>query len=249
MASLSGDIRLGIRQLRTQPGHSAVVIVTLGLALGLSAVIFSFVTFFLLRPLPVRDEGTMVLARSAHPQQSGNRPRLSYGDFVDFKAQTKTVEELVAMSIRTGALTGRGDARRVFVSAANEGLFRVWGLGVVEGRPFNAAEDAPGAPRVILLAHGFWEREFGADRGMIGKTLTLDGRTGTVIGIVSPEIEIGTFAEIDVWIPIGQSNPSLDRERRRSRSRRVGLFAQRRRPRGRLAVRVPEHRRHVRGDL
>ena len=105
MSGLLGDLKLSLRQLRTQRGHSAVVIVTLGLALGLSAVIFSFVTFFLLRPLPVRDEETMVLARSAHPQQSGNRPRLSYGDFVDFKEQTKTVEELVAMSIRTGALT------------------------------------------------------------------------------------------------------------------------------------------------
>ena len=214
MSGLLGDVKHGIRQLKTKPGHSAVVIVTLGLALGLSAVIFSFVTFFLLRPLPVRDEKTMVLARSAHPQQNGNRPRLSYGDFVDFRQQTKTVEELVAMSIRTGALTGQGDARRVSVSAVSEGLFRVWGLEVVEGRRFNAAEDAPGAPPVILLAHGFWERVFGADRSMVGKTLTLDGRTGTVIGIVSPEIEIGNFAEIDVWIPIGQSNPSLDRERR-----------------------------------
>jgi putative ABC transport system permease protein len=214
MSDFLGDIRLGLRQLKTQPGHSSVVIVTLGLALGLSAVIFSFVSFFLLRPLPIRDEKTMILARSSHPQQSGNRPRLSYRDFVDFRAETKTVEELVGMSMSTGALTGQGDARRVSVAGASEGLFRVWDLGVVAGRRFLASEDQPGAPAVLLLAHGFWEREFGSDRSIVGKTLTLDGRAGTVVGIVSPEIEIGRFSEIDLWIPLAQSSPSEDRQRR-----------------------------------
>jgi putative ABC transport system permease protein len=191
-----------------------LVIVTLGLALGLSAVIFSFVNFFLLRPLPVRDENTVVLARSAHPQQNGNRPRLSYGDFVDFKAQTQTVEELVAMSMGTGALTGQGDARRVSVSAASEGLFRVWDLEALHGRRFFASEDSIGQAPVLLLAHGFWEREFGSDRRVVGKTLTLDGEARTVVGILTPAIEVGRFSEIDMWIPLGQSSPSLDRERR-----------------------------------
>ena len=214
MASLPGDIKLGLRQLRTQRGHSAVVIATLGLSLGLSAVIFSFVSFFLLRPLPVRDEKTLILARSSHPQQGEARPRVSYGDFVDFKEQAKTIEHLSAMSLRTGTLTGRGDAKRVFVSGASASVFPAWGLDVIKGRTFEAAEDAPGGAPVILLAHGFWEREFGADKGIVGKTVTLDGRSLGVIGIVSPSIEIGTFSEIDVWIPLAQSNPSLDRERR-----------------------------------
>ncbi len=214
MASLAGDIKLGLRQLRTQRGHSAVVIATLGLSLGLSAVIFSFVSFFLLRPLPVRDEKTLILARSSHPQQGEARPRVSYGDFVDFKEQAKTIEHMSAMSLRTGTLTGRGDAKRVFVSGASASVFPAWGLDVIKGRTFEAAEDAPGGAPVILLAHGFWEREFGADKGIVGKTVTLDGRSLGVIGIVSPSIEIGTFSEIDVWIPLAQSNPSLDRERR-----------------------------------
>ena len=214
MTTLIGDLRPGLRQLRTQPGHSAVVIVTLGLALGLSALIFSFVSFFLLRPLPVRDEKTMVLARSFHPQQNGNRPRLSYGDFLDFKAQTRTVEELVAMSIGTGALTGQGDARRVAVAAASEGLFRVWDLEIERGRRFLPGEDAPGASPVFLLAHGFWERELGSDPGVVGRTLTLDGHAGTVIGIVAPAIEVGRFSEIDVWRPLGQAALSEDRQRR-----------------------------------
>ena len=214
MNALLRDVRLGLRQVRTRPAHASLVITTLGLALGLSVVIFSFVSFFLLRPLPVRDEKTMVLARSAHPQQNGNRPRLSYGDFVDFRERAKTVEELVAMSIGTGALTGQGDAKRVSVSSATESLFRVWDLQMEHGRRFLATEDAPGAPPVMLLAHGFWEREFGSDPGVVGKSLTLDGRSGTVVGILSPAIEVGRFAEIDVWIPLGQSGRAEDRERR-----------------------------------
>jgi len=214
MSGFPGDVSLGFRQLRTQPGHCAVVIVTLGLALGLCAVIFSFVNFSLLRPLPVRDESTLILARSSHPQQGGVRPRLSYADFIDFKEQAKTVDHLAALSLRTRALTGRGEAKRVFVSGASASIFPAWGLDVALGRTFQPAEDAPGGAPILLLAHGFWAREFGADPQIVGKTLTLEGRAVSVIGIVSPSIEIGTFSEIEVWIPLAQSNPSLDRERR-----------------------------------
>ncbi|MEO8501839.1 MAG: ABC transporter permease, partial [Vicinamibacteria bacterium] len=152
--------------------------------------------------------------RSAHPQQNGNRPRLSYGDFLDFKAQSQTIEELVAMSMGTGALTGHGDARRVSVAAASEGLFRVWDLQVIEGRRFLASEDVPGGTPVILLAHGFWEREFASDRGIVGKTLSVDGRAATVVGILSPAIEVGRFSEIDIWTPLAQAGRSEDRQRR-----------------------------------
>ena len=214
MPGVLRDLRLGVQKLRTHPAHSAVVITTLGLALGLAAVIFSFVSFFLLRPLPVRDEQTMILARSAHPQQSGNRPRLSYGDYLDFRAQTQTVEELVALTIGTGALTGHGDAQRVSVAAASEGLFRVWDLQVIEGRRFLASEDVVGGNPVILLAHGFWEREFASDRGIVGKTLRVDGRAATVVGILSPAIEVGRFSEIDLWTPLAQAGRSEDRQRR-----------------------------------
>ena len=214
MSGFFRELRLGLRQLWTKPGHSAVVIATLGLALGLSAVIFSFVSFFLLKPLPVRDEKTMVLAWSRHSQQQGSRPRLSYGDFVDFKAQSQTVEELVAMSMGTGALTGEGDAKRVSVAAASEGLFRVWDLQMILGRRPQAPEDAPGTQPVVVLAHGFWTREFGKNPNVVGRVLTLDGRPSTVIGVLAPAIEVGRFSEIDLWMPLGQSAPSLDRQRR-----------------------------------
>jgi predicted permease len=214
MATFTGDLKLGLRKLRTQPGHSLVVITTLGLALGLCAVIFSFVSFFALRPLPVRDESTMVRVRSSHPQQNGARLRLSYADFVDFRAQATTLEQPVALSVRTGALTGEGDAQRVAVGVASAGLFKVWDIGAAVGRVFVPAEDAEGSAAVMLIGHGYWERQFAKSPGIVGRTLILDGRPTTVAGIVSPSIEIGNLADIDVWIPLGQSHPSLDRERR-----------------------------------
>ncbi len=214
MTMFIGDLKLGLRQLRTQPGHSAVVVVTLGLALGLCAVIFSFVSFFALRPLPVRDEATMVRVRSVHPQQNGARLRLSYADFMDFRGQSSTLEEPVALSVRTGALTGEGDARRVAVGVASEGLFRVWDIGAAQGRVFLPGQDAESSAPVMLIGHGYWERQFAKSPGVVGRTLTLDGRPTTVVGIVSSSIEIGNLSDIDVWIPLGQSHPSLDRERR-----------------------------------
>ncbi len=214
MTGILAELRSGLRQLRTHPGHAAVVVVTLGLALGLSAVIFAFVSFFVLRPLPIKDEATMVRLQSIHPQQNVRSLRVSYADFLDFKAQATGIQELVAMGIRTGALTGEKDARRVAVGVANEGLFRVWDLEVERGRRFEAADDRPGAAPAILLGHGFWKRDFGADPGMVGRTLTLDGRRATVVGVLSPAIEIGSLADIDLWMPLGQSQPSLDRTRR-----------------------------------
>lgn len=214
MPEMLDELRMGLRQLRTQPSHSAVVVLTLGLALGLAAVIFSFVSFFVLRPLPVKGESTMVIARASHPEQSGTRPRLSYSDFADFTARTSSVEELVGLSMGTGALTGDGAAKRVAVAAATESLFRVWDLKMFQGRRFERGEDAPGAASVVILGHGFWKRELGANSAIVGKTLTLDGRPSTVVGILSPDIEVGRFSEIDLWAPLGQTNPSMDRARR-----------------------------------
>ena len=214
MSDFARNFRHALRQVRTHKAHSAIVITTLGLALGLATLIFAFVSFFLLRPLPMKDESTMVLARTNHPQQEGARPRMSYPDFVDFRAQSKTVEELVALWIGTGALSGQGDAKRVSVAGATEGLFRVWDIPMIHGRRFLPAEDAVGGTPVLMLSHGFWNREFGADASVVGRTLIVDGRPGTVIGVVDPTIEIGRFSEIDVWIPLEQSNPSTDRARR-----------------------------------
>ncbi|MEO8358690.1 MAG: ABC transporter permease [Vicinamibacteria bacterium] len=214
MSELIRDLRLSVRKLGTQKAHSAVVVLTLGLALGLSALIFSFVSFFVLRPLPVRDEKTMILARSTHPQESNARPRMSYADFVDFRAQTRTVEELVGMAMGTGALTGSGDAQRVSVAAASEGMLRVWDLQMEKGRRFEAREDSASASPVLLVSHGFWERSLGRDPAVVGRILTLDGRPCTVVGVVSAAIEVGRFSEIDVWLPLEQSSPSQNRERR-----------------------------------
>jgi len=214
MSSLFAEFRQGFRQLRTQPAHSFLVISTLGLALGLCAVIFSFVSFFLLRPVPVKDEATMVLVRSGHPEQNGYRPRLSYPDFVDYRGQTRTVEELVALGRSTGTLTGEGDAKRIAIAAASEGLLRVWDLQVVAGRRFLPAEDVQGASPVVILSHGFWERDFASNPAVVGRTLIVDGRPSTVVGVLAPDIEIGNLAEFDVWQPLTQSQPSLDRTRR-----------------------------------
>ena len=214
MSEIVRELRHGLRQLKTHPSHSAVVVVTLGLAIGLSAVVFSFVSFFLLRPLPVRDEKTMVIIRSTNVTQSMMRPRVSYPDFVDYKAATKTIEELVALTTGTGTFTGHGEARRVAVAEATQSLFRVWGLGVVAGRGFEAGEDAKGAGPVMILSHGYWSREFGKDAGAVGGTFNLDGRPTTVVGILDPKIEIGRFSEVDVWTPLQSRLAGDDRQRR-----------------------------------
>jgi putative ABC transport system permease protein len=214
MDQLGQDLRLAFRQLVKQRGFAAIVVMTLGLAIGVNAVVFSFINFFVFRPLPLPDPSRVVLVFATHPERAGDRQGVAYGDFLEWSEQTRTLDDLAAFTRRTRNLTGTGEPLRVQDEATTASLFRAWGLAPRQGRVIQPEDDRPGAPRVALLSHGFWARHFGSDPAVVGRTLRLDGEPHVVIGVLDPAIEIGTFSEVDIWTPLAPTADPSDRENR-----------------------------------
>jgi putative ABC transport system permease protein len=211
------DLRLTLRQTLKHPSYAAIVIVTLGLAIGVNALIFSFVNFFVLRPLPFQDVSRLAMLVATHPERGRDRMGLAYADFVELRRDNTSFEDLGAMTRRTYNLTGAGDPRRVQGVTATASLFTLWGLDALHGRLIRPEDDRPGAPRVAVLSHGFWSRQLGADPSLVGQTLRLDGEHHTVVGVLTPEIEIGNLSEVDVWTALALVADPDDRSGRNLR--------------------------------
>ncbi len=218
MDQLAQDLKLGLRQIASHRGFSAIVVVILALAVGVNALMFSFVSFFVLRPLPFGDVSRTVMIFARHPERAGDRMSVSYPDFAEWRRDNTSFEDLAGWVRRTHNLTGVGEPLRAQGVLANASLFSLWNLGAVHGRVIQTSDDRPGAPRIALLSHGFWSRQFGADPAVVGRVLNLDGVPHEVVGVLTPAIEIGNFSEVDLWTALA---PLADPGAREARTLRV----------------------------
>jgi putative ABC transport system permease protein len=191
MDSLIQDLRYGLRQVLRHRSFSAVVVLTLGLGIGLATLIFSFADVVVLRPLPIADIETVAALSMTHPDRAMERVDVSYPDYVQWRDEARSFSQLTARAYRSYNLTGVDQPARVRAAQATANLFAVFGLGAVHGRLFNEQDDRPGAERVAVLSHGFWDRQFGRDPGVLGRVVRLDGEPYTVVGVLDPRIEVG----------------------------------------------------------
>jgi len=209
------DIRYGIRTLLQSPTFSVLTVLTLALAIGVNTAIFSMINVLLLRPLPIADTDTIGFIYSTNPQRSIDRAYVSEADFLDFRRELRSFSALAGVGRGTSlVMTGHEDPVRIIGWEATANTFDVWGMEPLLGRTFQEGEDLPGAERVVLLSHGTWERRFGSDPGVLGRTLRLDGFETTIIGVLAPELEFGSLAEAEVWVPLRLDLAAADRERR-----------------------------------
>src|SRR5262245_5864028 len=162
------DLHLALRRLAREKGFSTVVVLTLALAIGVNTVVFSFINFFVLRPLPVKDPDGLVMVWSTHAERSHRTPA-AYRDFLAWRGSARTFADFAALDERTYNLSGLGAPLRVQGRTVSASLFDLWGLPAVRGRTLVADDDHPGAARVVLLSHGFWKRQLGADEGVVGR--------------------------------------------------------------------------------
>jgi putative ABC transport system permease protein len=202
VSDLFKDIRLGGRLLLKSPGYSAVVVFTLALAIGANTIIFAFADLFLLRPLPLGDPNRTVTLYSVDTQRGLQRARTSLPDFLDWRAENTTFEQMAAFQQTGYTLTRSGDPMRITALRATANLPAMWELKTVSGRTFLPREDAPGAAKVAVLSHRFWREHFAADPTVVGRSIMLNGEPYTIVGILTDEIEIGNMIAIDVWIPL-----------------------------------------------
>ncbi len=198
MASLSQDAHFSFRLIRKRPGTSSLVIVSVALGIGLNVAIFSVVNAVLLRPLPILKPDRVVWLRSK-VNQTGAPLGTSYPDYLDWKSQSQSFESIAALRALTFTMTGYGPPENLKATAISASGFKTWGINVAVGRDFADGDDQSGANRVAILNHSFWQRKFGGDSGILGKTLALDNRPYTVIGVLPP-IPLNVLRYPDIYV-------------------------------------------------
>jgi putative ABC transport system permease protein len=176
------DLRYGVRTLRKAPGFTAVAILTLALGIGANSAIFSFVNGALLEPLPYTHPERIVQLWEKPP--GGGNNVVSALNFLDWQSQSTVFETMVATSGGSVTLTGQGDPVMLRAGRVSAGYFDVFHIEPLLGRTFGRDEDTPGKEQVVVLSHRLWAEQFGADVGIVGRAITLDGEPYTVIGVM-----------------------------------------------------------------
>jgi len=203
METLLADLRYGVRMLLRKPMFTVIAVVTLALGIGANTAIFSVVNSLLLRPLPYRDAGKLVLVFETEPQLA--KAPVSGPDFVDWNRQNTAFESMAAGGEDDANLTGNGDPRRVAIEPVSAGFFEMLGAAPLLGRSFRPDEDHPAHDAVVILGSALWKEQFGSDPEIIGKYIKLDGTSHQVIGVMPAEFRpTGIWGfKPDLWKPLG----------------------------------------------
>ncbi len=207
LETLAEDVRYGFRQLRRNPGFTLVAILTLALGIGANTAIFSAVYAVLLKPLPFRNAGQLVRVFEANDRAGITGTACSYLEFQEWQRQNHVFSGMAAVAAHELNLTGRGEPMVVRVGDVTSSFFSVLGVVPMIGRAFRPADDAQGAPPVVVLSYDLWRSRFGADSSLIGTKIDLDKRSFTVVGVMPARFQFSFFNEgpsRQLWIPIVQ---------------------------------------------
>ena len=201
MDTLWQDVRYGVRLLAKNRGFTAVAVSTLALGIGANTAIFSLVNGILLRPLPYREPDRLVRLIQASPNLGLDTWGVSQADFAAYRDENRSFEMLALFTNSSANLTGDGEPERLPTTNVTADFFNVFGVNPLLGRTFRQGEDAAGTSGVCVISYALWQRRFGGDPNLIGKSVTLNDTSTEVIGIMQPEFKFPRL-ETDVWIPL-----------------------------------------------
>ncbi|HEX8719431.1 MAG TPA: ABC transporter permease [Pyrinomonadaceae bacterium] len=197
------DLRFGVRTLLKSPAFTVVAVLSLALGIGANTAIFSVVNGILLRPLPYPEPDRIVDVWHTPPQASFPGQRIfsvSPANYLDWKQQSRSFEQMAVYQYAGFSLSDGGEPVRVTGAAVSSDLFSVLRSPVGRGRAFSAEEEQPGRDQVVVLGHGLWQRAFGANPDIVGRTVNLNSRGYTVVGVMPPGFEFPEEAEL--WVPL-----------------------------------------------
>ena len=216
MNTLLNDLRYGLRMLRKNPGFTAVAIITLTLGIGANTAIFSVVSGVLLNPLPYPEPERLVTLYSKTAQFDGSS--ISYPNLLDWVRDNHSFAAIAGYRGDDLDLTGMGEPERVPDEMVSASFFPILGVKAALGRTFLASEDQVGAGPVVVISNGLWKRKFGSAPDAVGKTMTLDGRSYTIVGVLPADYRYtgNNYHRSDVFTLLGQWNDPSFRDRRMS---------------------------------
>jgi putative ABC transport system permease protein len=218
MGTLWQDIRFGVRMLLKKPVFTAIAVLALALGAGANSAIFSVVNGVLLRPLPYKDPDRLVRLGEWSQQVPGMS--IAYPNFKDWRERNRVFDGIAATQFDSYNLADGDEPERLQGRNVSYNFFDVLGVVPAVGRGFLPEEDRAGAPRVCVLSYGLWQRRFGGDRKIVGKPLSLNGASYTVVGVLPQDYRFDT--PTDVFAPIGLNE---DGENMRPRDNHPGIYA------------------------
>ena len=200
ISSLVRDVRFAVRMLMRTPGFSLVALLTFALGIGVNAAVFTVYNGVLLRPLPYPDADRITMVWMDNRRQQIREDITSYPNYMDWRTQSSSFSHMAAFTPASFNLTGAGDPERLRGAETTANFFDVMGLLPLSGRLYTAQEETPGKDAVVVLSYGLWQRRFGGAVDAIGKTITLNGRSHEVIGIMPGTLKVPEDAEL--WKPL-----------------------------------------------
>ncbi len=208
METLFKDIRYAIRSLLNQPGFTAVAITTLALGIGANTAIFSVVNAVLLRPLQFHDPDRLVMIWEEASFAGFPRNTPAPANYVDWKTQNQSFEDMAALAYRSLNLTGDGEPEKLSADAVTTNFFPLLGIRPLAGRGFAPEDDQPGASKVAVLSHRLWRSRYGGVETIIGKDILLNNEKYTVVGIMPAEFQ---FLEnyTGLWVPLAMDQEEM----------------------------------------
>lgn len=212
-------MRYAIRSLLKSPGFSFLVVLTLALGVGANTAIFSVFRGVLLRPLPHENGETLVYLQQSAAQSGMTDVKFSVPEIVDLRESMQTLTGFAEFSAMPFTMLGTGRPVQVQAGIVSGNYFDVMGLDAVLGRTFGAIDDGPGAEPVMMLTYENWQREFGADPEILGRTFRMNGRVVTVVGVLEPAPPFP--GRTDVFVNIVTSPHHLDATMVHGRSHRM----------------------------
>jgi putative ABC transport system permease protein len=215
MDRLRQDLRYALRMAAKRPGFTATALATLAIGIGATSALFSVVNGILLRPLPFPDPEQLALLWSPDVRRGpASRGALSYPDFLDHRQQTTSFEDLAAVRPVGYTLVTPAGAERVEGARASAGFFEILRVTPALGRTFTRDEDRRGGPRVTILSYSLWRTRFGGDPAIVGRPLTLDGQSYTVIGVLPRGFVFPyKLEEAAIWTPLSLDDEESLKER------------------------------------
>jgi putative ABC transport system permease protein len=201
---VKNDSREALRFLLSNRGFAAIIVLTLGLAIGVNSTIFSVLNGVLLRPLAYANPDQLVGLWESNPSQGLDRSQVAAATYLDWRERSRTFVSIGLSRYRGYTLTGAGEPERLVTLDVSPALFRVLGVAPLLGRTFTDEEERPGTDaRKVVLSHGAWVRRFGQDPNILGRTMVLDDATHAVVGVMPRDFQYpASDPDVELWSPL-----------------------------------------------